>query len=54
MTVRKAKDNKTWILDISVGFNVITGKRKRIVRKGFATKKGSEKRGTKDSHHYSK
>ncbi|MFQ9604606.1 MAG: Arm DNA-binding domain-containing protein, partial [Staphylococcus aureus] len=39
MTVRKSKDKKTWILDISAGSNIITGKRKRIVRKGFATKK---------------
>lgn len=42
MTVRKSKDKKTWIIDISAGPNIITGKRKRIVRKGFATKKEAE------------
>lgn len=43
VTVRKSKDKKTWILDISAGPNIITGKRKRIVRKGFATKKEAKK-----------
>lgn len=42
VTVRKSKDKKTWIIDISAGPNIITGKRKRIVRKGFATKKEAE------------
>ncbi|MCY7100019.1 site-specific integrase [Streptococcus oralis] len=38
MAIRKDKDN-SWIVDISNGFNPITLKQRRIVRKGFKTKK---------------
>ena len=38
MAIRKDKDN-SWIVDISNGFNLITLKQRRIVRKGFKTKK---------------
>ncbi|WP_237580136.1 Arm DNA-binding domain-containing protein [Candidatus Enterococcus huntleyi] len=41
-TVRKSKDKKNWIIGISAGSNIITGKRKQIVRKGFSTKKEAE------------
>ena len=38
MAIRKDKDN-SWIVDISNGFDPITLKQRRIVRKGFKTKK---------------
>ncbi|SUO88941.1 site-specific integrase [Streptococcus uberis] len=38
MAIRKDKDN-SWIVDISNGFDPITLKQRRIVRKGFNTKK---------------
>lgn len=38
MAIRKDKDNR-WIVDISNGFDPITLKQRRIVRKGFKTKK---------------
>lgn len=38
MTVRKAK-NGTWIVDIGNGFDPITLKQRRVVRKGYKTKK---------------
>lgn len=38
MAIRKDKDN-SWIVDISNGFNPITLKQRKIVRKGFKTKK---------------
>ncbi|WP_265460200.1 site-specific integrase [Enterococcus sp. HY326] len=41
MSVRKAKNHKSWIVDVSNGVNVITGKRERIVRTGFNTKKAA-------------
>jgi len=38
MAVRKSK-NGTWIADVSSGTNPITLLQRRIVRKGFKTKK---------------
>ena len=38
MAIRKDKDGN-WIVDISNGFDPITLKQRRIVRKGYKTKK---------------
>ncbi len=38
MSIRKDKNND-YIVDISAGVNLITGKRKRIVRRGIKTYK---------------
>ena len=38
MAIRKGKDGN-WIVDISNGFDPITLKQRRIVRKGYKTKK---------------
>ena len=40
MAIRKGKDGN-WIVDISNGFDPITLKQRRIVRKGYKTKKRS-------------
>ena len=38
MALRKSRDG-TWIVDVSNGINPISLKQRRIVRKGFKTKK---------------
>ncbi|MQP74155.1 Arm DNA-binding domain-containing protein, partial [Streptococcus mitis] len=38
MAIRKGKDGN-WVVDISNGFDPITLKQRRIVRKGYKTKK---------------
>lgn len=38
MAIRKSKDG-SWIVDISNGFDPITLKQRRLVRKGYKTKK---------------
>lgn len=38
MAIRKGKDGN-WIVDISNGFDPITLKQRRLVRKGYKTKK---------------
>ena len=43
MVVRKDKKKRTWIVDMTIGTNIVTGKRKRLVRKGFLTKVEAEK-----------
>lgn len=43
MVVRKDKQRRTWIIDLSLGENLLSGKRKRIVRKGFQSKKEAQK-----------
>ena len=43
MVVRKDKKKRTWIIDLSLGENLLSGKRKRIVRKGFHSKKEAQK-----------
>ena len=40
MALRKSRDG-TWIVDVSNGINPISLKQRRIVRKGFKTKKRS-------------
>lgn len=47
MVVRKDKRKRTWIVDMTVGVNTITGKRKRVVRTGFPTKAEAEKKENK-------
>ena len=39
MTVRKDKKTGTYTVDVSNGFNAVTNKRNRIIRKGIKTKK---------------
>ena len=38
MAIRKNKDG-SWIVDVSNGINAVTLKQRRIVRKGFKTKR---------------
>ncbi|VJT98398.1 site-specific recombinase, phage integrase family [Streptococcus pneumoniae] len=38
MAIRKGKDGN-WVVDISNGFDPITLKQRRLVRKGYKTKK---------------
>lgn len=38
MVVRRDKKSRNWIIDLSLGTNIITGKRKRLVRKFIGTK----------------
>ena len=39
MAIRKVKNGSGWIVDISNGFDPITLKQRRIIRKGYKTKK---------------
>ncbi len=39
MAIRKDKNGSGWIVDISNGFDPITLKQRRIIRKGYKTKK---------------
>ncbi|HEW9441953.1 TPA: tyrosine-type recombinase/integrase [Streptococcus pneumoniae] len=39
MAIRKDKNGSSWIVDISNGFDPITLKQRRIIRKGYKTKK---------------
>lgn len=45
MAIRKGKDGN-WIVDISNGFDPITLKQRRLVRKGYKTKKKLPKQNT--------
>lgn len=43
MAIRKDKNGSGWIVDISNGFDPITLKQRRIIRKGYKTKKRSNR-----------